>query len=237
MKDRERHQTHSFPARGDAQGRASPAPRGSAFGARGDAQGRGRFRPSWPARHWCILHVASPAPRGSAFGARGDAQGRASPAPRGSAFGARGGWWVVAQVPVLFGALLIPLASGAGALGFTGPAQWLGFALTAAGGVVTLLGLVTLGDALSPFPRPRDGSTLKQHGIYKLVRHPVYSGVIIGSIGWALWWGSVAGVAYGVVVIAFFDRKAAREEAWLREHHAGYEAYARRVKKFLPGIY
>lgn len=171
------------------------------------------------------------------FHARGDPQGRACEAPRGSAFGARGGWWVVAQVPVLLGALLLPLCSGAARLGFDSAMQWAGFALTAAGGVASLLGLVTLGDALSPYPRPRDGSTLKRHGIYKLVRHPIYSGLMLGSIGWALWWGSVAGVAYAVIVIAFFDRKAAREEAWLHEHHADYGAYARRVKKFLPGIY
>lgn len=156
---------------------------------------------------------------------------------RADIFQARGGWWVVAQVPVLLGAFLLPLCTGAGTLGFANPMHWAGFALTAAGGVASLLGLVTLGDALSPFPRPRDGSTLKQHGIYKLVRHPIYSGLMLGSIGWALWWGSVAGVVYGAIVIVFFDRKAAREERWLREQHAGYAAYARRVKKFLPGIY
>jgi protein-S-isoprenylcysteine O-methyltransferase Ste14 len=152
-------------------------------------------------------------------------------------FGSRGGWWVVAQVPVLLGAFFLPLWTGVGMLAWDSAGQWAGFALTAAGGVVSLVGLVTLGDALSPYPRPRDCSSLKQHGIYKLVRHPIYCGLMLGSIGWALWWGSVAGVAYGVVVFAFFDRKSVREEIWLREHHAGYAAYARRVKKFLPGIY
>jgi protein-S-isoprenylcysteine O-methyltransferase Ste14 len=152
-------------------------------------------------------------------------------------FSARGGWWVLAQVPVLLGAFFLPLWTGVGVLAWDSAGQWVGFALTAAGGVVSLLGLVTLGDALSPYPRPRDGSALKQHGIYRLMRHPIYSGLMLGSIGWALWWGSVAGVAYGVIVIAFFDRKAAREESWLRDYHPGYAAYAQRVKKFLPGIY
>jgi protein-S-isoprenylcysteine O-methyltransferase Ste14 len=152
-------------------------------------------------------------------------------------FSSRGGWWVVGQMPILLGAFLVPLWTGVGMLAWDSAGQWAGFTLTAAGGVVSLLGLITLGDALSPYPRPRDGSTLKQHGIYNFVRHPIYSGLMLGSVGWALWWGSPAGVAYGVIVIAFFDRKAAREENWLREHYAGYAAYARRVKKFLPGIY
>ncbi len=174
---------------------------------------------------------------GSGFGARGDAQGRASPAPRGSGFGARGGWWVAAQVPVLLGAFAIPLASGAGALGFSAAVQWTGFALTAVGGVFSLLGLVTLGDALTPFPHPRDGSRLREHGIYARMRHPIYSGLIVGSVGWALWWQSLWGLAYALVVLVFFDRKAAREERWLNAHYAGYAAYQRRVKRFFPGIY
>jgi protein-S-isoprenylcysteine O-methyltransferase Ste14 len=140
-------------------------------------------------------------------------------------------------MPVLFGAFLLPLSSGAGELGFVHAVQWAGFALTAGGGVVALLGLVTLGDALTPYPRPRDGAALKRHGIYRLIRHPIYGGLVLGSAGWALWWQSAWGLAYALAVFVFFDRKAAREEAWLRAHYSDYVDYQRRVKRFLPGIY
>lgn len=152
-------------------------------------------------------------------------------------FTARGGWWVVAQVPVLIGAALIPIATGAGALMPGQGLQWIGVAVTVLGLAITAAGLLALGDALTPFPRPRQNATLRTHGIYARVRHPVYSGLITASLGWSLWWLSVPGVLYAALVFVFFDRKSAREEVWLAAKFPGYADYRRRVQKLIPLVY
>jgi protein-S-isoprenylcysteine O-methyltransferase Ste14 len=102
---------------------------------------------------------------------------------------------------------------------------------------VIVWGFVSLGDALTPFPRPRDGATLHRQGVYRFMRHPIYSGVLLAGLGWSGWWLSGAGLLAVLALAIFFDRKAAYEEAWLRKKYPGYADYARRVKKFIPGVY
>ncbi|MGH8681891.1 MAG: methyltransferase family protein, partial [Burkholderiales bacterium] len=87
------------------------------------------------------------------------------------------------------------------------------------------------------FPHPREGVQLVRRGVYGLVRHPVYAGLLVGALGWALAWLSVAGVIFSALLAAFFDRKARREERWLRSRFPEYAAYQRQVRRFIPGIY
>jgi protein-S-isoprenylcysteine O-methyltransferase Ste14 len=152
-------------------------------------------------------------------------------------FAARGGWWVVAQVPLLAVAVALPIWTAPSGGGFGHPVQWLGIALAAGGLALALAGLAALGRALTPFPRPREDVRLRTHGIYRWMRHPIYSGLLVAAFGWALAWSSAAGVAYAVLVAVFFDRKARREERWLRERFPEYADYERRVRRFIPGIY
>jgi len=151
-------------------------------------------------------------------------------------FRARGGWWVVAQALVLLAALVLAPATRAAA-SFDRAPQFVGVLLVLAGGALAGAGLGALGSALTPYPRPRDGAGLVTRGVYRYVRHPVYSGIVLAAFGWALAWLSVAGLVFGFAVGLFFDRKAGREEAWLRERFPEYAAYARRVKRFVPGVY
>ena len=72
--------------------------------------------------------------------------------------------------------------------------------------------------------------------MYGRVRHPIYSGVVLSSLGWSLAWLSLAGVAFTALVFLFFDRKAAFEERLLGARFPEYAAYARRVGKLLPRI-
>ena len=117
------------------------------------------------------------------------------------------------------------------------PVAWAGALLAALGLLVTLLGFAALGRALTPFPRPRDDATLRQDGIYAWMRHPIYGGIVLAGLGWALAWQSWPGVAAAAMLFAFFDRKSAYEERLLRQRFPDYAEYARRVRKLLPGIY
>ncbi len=160
-----------------------------------------------------------------------------SPTDDKPSFTARGGWWVVAQIPVLIAAVAMPVVTGRGTFWPQHASQWLGVALAALGLTITIAGLVTLGRALTPFPRPRSDGALRTHGVYGLVRHPVYSGLIIATVGWSVWWLSAVGAAYTLLVLVFFDRKSAREERWLGERYPDYTRYRARVRKLIPGIY
>jgi protein-S-isoprenylcysteine O-methyltransferase Ste14 len=152
-------------------------------------------------------------------------------------FAARGGWWVLAQLSVMLGAFLAPLLSSASSFGGTNAIQLAGAAASALGILLALAGLVTLGSALTPFPRPLAHTRLRQSGVYALVRHPIYSGVIFASFGWSLSWLSLPGLLVCVVVLLFFDRKSAFEERLLRIRFPEYSDYRLRVRKLLPWIY
>ena len=152
-------------------------------------------------------------------------------------FAARGGWWVVAQVPVMLGALLAPLLWGAGSFDRANAVQLAGAALTALGILMAAAGLASLGGALTPFPRPLATARLRQSGVYAWVRHPIYGGVILASLGWSMAWLSLPGILFSVPVALFFDRKSAFEERMLGARFPEYAGYARRVRKLLPWIY
>ncbi len=49
-----------------------------------------------------------------------------------------------------------------------------------------LAGVVSLGSSLTPFPKPSERSTLRGRGAYRLVRHPIYGGLLLVALGWSL---------------------------------------------------
>ena len=112
-----------------------------------------------------------------------------------------------------------------------------GVALMIAGAGIALAGAMALGRNLTPFPKPADSAQLVRHGIYAVIRHPLYTSVIAVALGWALVWQSWPALLVAVTLIPFFSAKARREERWLREKFPQYAAYEQRVRRFIPGIY
>ncbi len=152
--------------------------------------------------------------------------------------GPRGEGWVAIQF------LLIGLAAVAGV---AGSGAWtrelrhvttvVGALMGAAGLFLAVRGMVDLRTALTPFPRPLDGAPLVEHGAYALVRHPIYAGIIVGSLGWGVVLASPLALLASVALLVLFDLKSRREEAWLLESQPGYAAYRRRTRKLIPGLY
>jgi protein-S-isoprenylcysteine O-methyltransferase Ste14 len=152
-----------------------------------------------------------------------------------SEFLQRGGGWVVGQMALLAGVI-------AGAACWHG--QWrsavstlCGWLLMLAGVICGIAGVAALGRNLTPLPKPAPAAELVQTGIYRLMRHPLYTAVFCGSLGWALVWRSWPALVSAIMLAPFFDAKAGREEHWLRAQFPDYAAYARRVRKFIPWIY
>jgi len=144
---------------------------------------------------------------------------------------------VAAQIPMMLGAIVVPLRWGAASFAAANALQAAGAAVTTLGILLGIAGLVTLGSALTPFPRPLEHSRLRQSGVYGIVRHPIYSGLVIASVGWAMAWLSLPGLLFSAILLLFFDRKSAFEERLLRVRFAQYAGYALRVRKLLPWIY
>ncbi|MEG4944200.1 isoprenylcysteine carboxylmethyltransferase family protein [Microcoleus sp. F4-D5] len=103
--------------------------------------------------------------------------------------------------------------------------------------IFIIKGLIDLGKNLTPLPYPIENGELVQTGIYGIVRHPLYSGLILAALGWTLFQMSISHLIASAILIIFFDIKANREETWLTEKYPDYEKYSQRVKKIIPGIY
>lgn len=154
--------------------------------------------------------------------------------------GSRGEWYVVAQGVLMMLVLLGPRQCAGWVPGsFPMPALFtaLGVFCMTLGAGVFAAGLLGLGSNLTPLPRPKAQACLVTSGAYRFVRHPIYSGVIAISLGWAFYVQSWLTLAYALIVVAFLDIKSRREERWLMEQFPAYGDYRRRVRKFLPFIY
>lgn len=152
--------------------------------------------------------------------------------------GTRGEYLVLLQGVLMVGFVLLP-RYGAIALPSFLSLIATGVAAALAGFAAILLGkgLLDLGQSLTPLPYPRSDGELVQTGVYGIVRHSLYSGIILLAIAYTLWTTSVSHAVATVILFIFFDRKAAQEERWLSEKYSDYSAYQQRVKKLLPWIY
>jgi protein-S-isoprenylcysteine O-methyltransferase Ste14 len=103
--------------------------------------------------------------------------------------------------------------------------------------ILIIKGLIDLGKNLTPLPYPIENGELVQTGIYGIVRHPLYSGLILAALGWTLFQMSISHLIASAILIIFFEIKANREEAWLTKKYPDYSEYSQRVKKLIPGIY
>lgn len=152
-----------------------------------------------------------------------------------SEFFTRGGGWVLGQsVLMLLVLALGPLFPGRPRPGGLTLLAGVGLVL---GAVFGIGGAWVLGRNRTIFPRPNAGSQLVRHGVYRWVRHPLYTSLMLLSLGWAAWWASGPALLAGGALAVFLDRKARREEAWLRTAFPEYADYARQVRRFVPGIY
>jgi len=114
---------------------------------------------------------------------------------------------------------------------------WLGYGILILGAVIALIAAINLGKNLTPLPRPKENAELVQTGLYRWVRHPIYFGVIVLSLGWGLIQQSALVWLYVIVIAIFFDIKSRKEEQWLVERFPAYTDYQGRVRKLIPWIY
>lgn len=111
----------------------------------------------------------------------------------------------------------------------------LGIILMVAGLAIAIISLVSLGAALTATPVPQESAALRTQGIYSLVRHPVYSGILVAALGFTLAVGSIWQVVMWVALVVFFYAKAFWEDRLLAEKHGvAWFDYADHVSSFIP---
>jgi protein-S-isoprenylcysteine O-methyltransferase Ste14 len=149
--------------------------------------------------------------------------------------------YTVAQ---LFGLLLYALALPRQSEALALPALWhtpaaLGFLLVAlaAGGLVfTLWARLHLGRLWSASVTRKAEHKIIETGPYALVRHPIYSGVLVALLMTTAIMGTVMAVPGFLLLLLGFVMKARLEEDFLRKEMGAvaYDAYARRVPMLIP---
>lgn len=141
-------------------------------------------------------------------------------------------WGLVAAQFALIGGLVF----------WSPPADWtVPRPLETAGSLLKTLGLVwmalaalSLGRSLSPLPLPLERGGLRTGGLYRLSRHPIYTGLLAFAIGTALRSGSIGKGVMAVALTLLLTAKARFEEDHLRVAYPDYRDYEARTPRFLP---
>jgi protein-S-isoprenylcysteine O-methyltransferase Ste14 len=116
--------------------------------------------------------------------------------------------------------------------------RWLGVVLFAAGGALRIWPVFVLGQRFSGLVAIQPGHTLVTNGVYGVIRHPSYLGLLINSLGWSLAFRSGVGVLLTVLLIPpVLARINAEEELLHSQFGDDYNAYRSHTWRLIPGIY
>jgi protein-S-isoprenylcysteine O-methyltransferase Ste14 len=116
--------------------------------------------------------------------------------------------------------------------------RWLGVALFAIGGALRLWPVFVLGHRFSGLVAIQPGHTLMTTGIYSVIRHPSYLGLLVNAFGWALAFRSGVGVLLAALNIPLLLARIRAEEALLQSQFGSeYDAYRARTARLIPGLY
>lgn len=141
-------------------------------------------------------------------------------------------WLLVGlQVVLLVAIVIVPGEPG---LDVPEAVRALGYGLVGVGFGIVLLATFGLGDSLTPSPLPREGGSLVTTGLYRQVRHPIYSGVLLIGLGLTVSNASLWRLVVLVALLGLFTVKTNIEERALRARYEGYADYALRTPRFVP---
>jgi protein-S-isoprenylcysteine O-methyltransferase Ste14 len=116
--------------------------------------------------------------------------------------------------------------------------RWLGVALFAAGGAVRLWPVVVLGDRFSGLVAIQPGHTLVTTGLYGVIRHPSYLGLLVNSLGFGLAFRSGVGVLITLLtMVPLLARINAEERLLQSQFGVDYERYRAGTWRLIPGVY
>jgi len=123
---------------------------------------------------------------------------------------------------------------------FVPGAPWVlvaGVVLTYAGIALAIWARIVLGKNWSAMVTIKEGHRLVRTGPYSLVRHPIYSGLLLAVMGTALVVGEVRGLVAAAIAFSAWLVKSRTEEGFLMEEFGPeYEEYCRHTRALVPFI-
>jgi protein-S-isoprenylcysteine O-methyltransferase Ste14 len=153
----------------------------------------------------------------------------------------RGNRWVIAAIALigLLDVYLPPYADRKEFWTIDGDTiRWLGVVLFAAGGALRLWPVFVLGHRFSGLVAIQPGHTLVTSGVYGVIRHPSYLGLLVNSLGWGLAFRSGVGVLLTALLIPPLLARISAEERLLRSQFGGeYDTYCARTWRLIPWLY
>ncbi len=146
---------------------------------------------------------------------------------------------------ILLPAIWLSIWLGSWYAGVHGPTMrgsWpleVGFGLFVTGLVVRVTAIAMLGRAFSVNVAIHSTQTLYRAGLYRVVRHPSYTGLVLILFGLGFATRNWAGMAMVVVpsTAALLYRIHVEEAALLDAFGESYRRYSLEVKRLIPGIY
>ena len=112
----------------------------------------------------------------------------------------------------------------------------IGIIVTVVGSIIILIALLQLNKNLSPFPSPKSGSQLIQNGLYKYIRHPIYTGILMLLSGYSFYVTSGYKLLITLLLLILFIFKSRYEENRLALVFKSYSEYKKTTGRFLPKI-
>ncbi len=140
--------------------------------------------------------------------------------------------WITLTLITSFWNIQAPLFS------LKSPMNVIGALIFIVGLLITVNAQMTLKRNYSSMLRIKEGHQLITHGIYKYVRHPVYSGVILRFFTIPIFATSLLGFLFALTAIPLFNYRIGVEEKMLiGEFGDEYLEYTKATWKLLPYIY
>jgi protein-S-isoprenylcysteine O-methyltransferase Ste14 len=116
--------------------------------------------------------------------------------------------------------------------------RYIGLALFVVGGVLRIAPVFVLGRRFSGLVAIQEGHELETGGLYRVIRHPSYLGLLLLLVGWALVFRSAIAVVVSLLLVPPLVARMNSEEALLEsEFGERYAAYRRRTWRLLPFLY
>ncbi len=110
----------------------------------------------------------------------------------------------------------------------------LGVFLMVIGIAYITIALIQLNSKLSMLPTPVKSATLITTGIFKYVRHPIYSGIFLLTLGYSIVQKDLEKFIISVLILILFEIKSNYEEKKLTEKFPEYIKYKTVSSKFFP---
>ena len=147
-------------------------------------------------------------------------------------------WFVWLAWLILFNRNLRPGVLGERFFPVSPAINAIGMALTIVGLGFAVWARFAIGRNWGAMITVQEDHKLIQQGPYAIVRHPIYSGFMLATLGTALILGEFGGLISVVLIVLAWGYKAHMEESFMIEQFGTeYEDYRHRVKGLIPGIW